>query len=311
MFPTRFDSGPTVSAAIVNYNARDALVACVASLRAAGVGEIVVADNASTDGSEVALAAADPAVRFLAMGANLGYGAAANRAVAATGGDLVLVGNPDLVVEPDSVAVLAEVLAADEGLALVGPRLTGADGVVYPSPRRFPGLVDAVGHAFIGLVAPRNRYTRRYRMLDDDRNRAGDAEWVSGSCFLVRRTAWEALGGFDEAYFMYAEDVDLCWRARRAGWRVGFEPAARVVHLQGVSTDLAPYRMIIRHHRSLLRFFRRSARPVELALLPLVAAGLALRAGLACGQRRFGSALGPALGPAVGPAGPGPAGRDR
>ncbi|MGH9156887.1 MAG: glycosyltransferase family 2 protein [Acidimicrobiales bacterium] len=285
LFPTQF--GTRTSAVVVNYNAREALVACVASLRAAGVVEVVVADNASADGSDRALAVADPAARFLPTGANLGYGAAANRGVAATTGDLVLICNPDVVVEPGSVAALVAALEADPALALVGPRLADGDGHLYPSPRRFPGIGEAVGHAFLGLVAPGNRYTRRYRMLDDDRAQAGDAEWVSGACFLARRRAWDALGGFDEAYFMYAEDVDLCWRARRAGWRVGFEPAARVVHLQGVSTDLVPYRMILRHHRSLLRFFRRSASPAGRLMMPVVAAGLAVRAGLACGHHRL------------------------
>jgi N-acetylglucosaminyl-diphospho-decaprenol L-rhamnosyltransferase len=276
-----------VSAVVVNYNAGPALLACVASLRAAGVREVVVADNASTDGSCPALAGADPATRLLATGANLGYGGGANRGVAATTGDLVLVCNPDVVVEHGAVAALTAALRADAGLALVGPRLSDPAGKVYPSHRRFPGMVDSVGHAFVGMVWPGNPFTRRYRMLDDDRARAAAVDWVSGACFLARRSAWEELGGFDEAYFMYAEDVDLCWRAHRAGWRVGFEPAARVAHRQGVSTDQVPYRMIVRHHRSLLRFFRRSAPPGRRWLLPAVAAGLALRTVLACAHRRL------------------------
>lgn len=281
-----------VHAVVVNYNAREPLLACVRSLRAAGVGRVVVVDNGSGDGSQAALAADDPRADFVPLGANLGYGRAANRGVAAVAGGPVLICNPDLVVAPDAVAVLAAALDADPGLALVGPLLTDRHGAVYPSPRRFPGLGVALGHAFVGLVAPGNRFTRRYRMLDHDRARAGDAEWISGSCFLARREAWDALGGFDEGYFMYAEDVDLCWRARRAGWRVGFEPGARVTHLQGVSTDLAPYRMIVWHHRSLLRFYARTSRGLGRVLLPLVAAGLAVRAALACAQRRLAQGRG-------------------
>lgn len=168
---------------------------------------------------------------------------------------------------------------------MVGPRIEAPDGSLYSSPRAFPGIGDALGHAFVGLVAPGNRFTRRYRMLDRDHTRAGEADWVSGACFLARREAWEALGGFDEAYFMYVEDVDLCWRAWRSGWRVGFEPAARVAHVQGVSTDQAAYRMIAAHHRSLLRFSQRSTTGWRRGLLPLVAVGLAVRAVLACAQR--------------------------
>ena len=104
---------------------------------------------------------------------------------------------------------------------------------------------------------------------------------MSGACFLVRRSAFEEVGGFDEAYFMYAEDVDLCWRLGRAGWRAAYVPAAEVTHLQGVSTDPHPYRMILEHHRSLLRFAVRSSSGWRRALLPLVTVGLAVRAGLA------------------------------
>jgi N-acetylglucosaminyl-diphospho-decaprenol L-rhamnosyltransferase len=193
--------------------------------------------------------------------------------------------NPDVTFGAGAVDALVAALDADPGLALVGPRIEEPDGSLYPSARTFPGVVDALGHAFLGLVAPGNRFTRRYRMLDWDHSRAGDVDWVSGSCFLVRRSAWEALGGFEEAYFMFAEDVDLCWRAGRAGLRVGYEPAGRVVHVKGVSTDQAPYRMIAAHHRSLLRFYHRSTTGWRRGLLPLVAAGLAVRTALVAAQR--------------------------
>ncbi|MGH9166097.1 MAG: glycosyltransferase family 2 protein [Acidimicrobiales bacterium] len=274
-----------MSAVVVNYKACGPLLACVDSLRDEGVGQVVVVDNASGDGAEAALAAADPAAVFVATGSNLGYGGAANRGAAVATGSMLLVCNPDLVVGRGCVAALVAALDADQRLALVGPRIDDPDGGLYPSPRRFPGVGVALGHAFLGLVAPRNRFTRAYRMLDWDHDRAGPADWVSGSCFLARRTAWDALGGFDESYFMYAEDVDLCWRAWKSGWSVGFEPAGRVVHTKGASTDLAPYRMIVQHHRSLLRFFARTSRPAERPLLPLVTAGLVVRAALACAQR--------------------------
>lgn len=278
-----------VSAVVVNYNACEHLLECVRSLRAEGVADIVVADNGSTDGSAQALRQADPDVVWLATGANVGYGAGANRGAARATGDLLLICNADVVVEPGSVKALAHALEGDDGLALVGPRIEDRSGKTYPSPRTFPALGDALGHAFLGLVAPTNRFTRRYRMLDWDHGSSASVDWVSGSCFLVRRTAWEALGGFDEAYFMYVEDVDLCWRASRAGWRVGFEPAARVLHVQGVSTDLAPYRMIMEHHRSLLRFSWRSTHGRRRALLPVVWTGVAARAALACAQRALQS----------------------
>ncbi|MBW3615884.1 MAG: glycosyltransferase family 2 protein [Actinobacteria bacterium] len=274
---------PEVSAVVVNYNARDHLLECVAALRAEGVVDVVVADNASVDGSEEALLAADPDVGYHQTGANLGYGAAANRAAARTEPttNYLLCMNPDAVLEPGSLKALVETLESRREVGLVGPRIERPDGTLYPSARTFPALGDAVGHAFLGLVWPDNPFTRRYRMLDWDHGVAADVDWISGACFLIRRTTWEALGGFDEAYFMYAEDVDLCWRAGRAGWKVTYEPAARVVHVQGVSTDRHPYRMIAEHHRALFRFASRTTHGRERLLLPLMAVGLVVRTPLA------------------------------
>jgi N-acetylglucosaminyl-diphospho-decaprenol L-rhamnosyltransferase len=276
-----------LSAVVVNYNAGALLAGCVASLREEGIEEVVVADNASTDRSGALLAAADPSARWLPTGANLGYGAAANLGVAATGGRYVLVCNPDVVVEAGAPARLAAALDEEPGLGVVGPRITEPDGTLYPSARVFPKLVDAVGHGLLGLVAPNNRFSRRYKLLDWDHSDRQPVDWVSGACFLARRSAWDALGGFDPSYFMYLEDVDLCWRAWRAGWEVGYEPAAHVTHVQGVSTDRHPYRMIAAHHRSLWLFAWRTTGGWRRLLLPLVGVGLVFRAGVACAHRRL------------------------
>jgi N-acetylglucosaminyl-diphospho-decaprenol L-rhamnosyltransferase len=266
-----------VAAVVVNYNAGAVLLDCVRSLRAEGVDEVVVVDNASTDGSLAALRASDPAAVVVETGANLGYGAAANRGVAASSADLVLVMNPDTTVEPGTIKALVAALEADPRLAIVGPRIENSDGSVYPSVRTFPALGDALGHAFLHPFAPRNRFSRRYRMLDWDHGAPAEVDWVAGTCLLVRRSVFDQLGGFDERYFMYVEDVDLCWRAGQAGWRVGYEPAGRVGHLIGVSSDQAPYRMILEHHRSLYRFAAVSLRGRRRLLLPLVAIGLGVR----------------------------------
>lgn len=277
----------TVSAVVVNFNARDYLLECVRSLRAEGIDDIVVVDNDSTDGSRWALEAADPDVRLVDTGENLGYGRAANRGAALATGRHLLVCNSDVVVEPGAVKALAAVLDGDPRVGIAGPRIENPDGSLYPSPRTFPDLGVAAGHAFLGLVAPGNRFTRRYRMLDWDHSRPGSVDWVSGACFLATRRLWDSVGGFDESYFMYVEDVDLCWRAGRDGWQVAFEPAAGVVHAQGVSSDLAPYRMIVEHHRSLLRFHRATSTGAAAALTPLIAAALAARTALTCAQRSF------------------------
>src|SRR5882672_7085955 len=211
-----------VSAVVVNYNAGGHLLDCVRSLKADGVDEIVVVDNASTDGSTEAVARAEPAVIVHTTGGNLGFGAGANRGAAVATGDVLLVMNPDTVAEPGMVKVLVEALERDPGIGIVGPRVENPDGTTYPSSRTFPVLGDALGHAFLGFVAPSNRFSRRYKLLDWDHSAARDVDWVSGTAMIVRREVWDALDGFDEGYFMYVEDVDLCWRSWRAGWRVTY-----------------------------------------------------------------------------------------
>jgi N-acetylglucosaminyl-diphospho-decaprenol L-rhamnosyltransferase len=267
-----------VSAVVVSFNSAADLPDCLRSLRSEGVADVVVVDNASADSSVEVVRRADPEARVVQTGANLGFGSAANRGVAVTTGDHILILNPDTVVEPGTVKALSEALDRDSGLAAVGPRLENVDGSLYPSVRRFPDLTVAFGHAFLGLIWPRNPATRRYRMLDWDHDQAAaEVDWVSGACFLVRRTAFDMVGGFDEAYFMYVEDVDLCWRLGQAGWRIGYEPGGRVVHALGGSSRLVPYRMIAEHHRSLLRFVSKSSAGARRAIVPVVAAGLAVR----------------------------------
>lgn len=269
-----------VDAVVVNYLAGAHLPACVRSLRAEGVAQVVVVDNGSEDGSLDLLREQDPDARVVASATNLGYGAGVNRGLRHCSSELVLVTNPDVVARPGSVAALVSAITDDDRVAIAGPRVEDPHGRLYPSARSFPSILEAFGHGFLGLVAPKNSFSRRYQLLDWDHQARRAVDWVSGSCFLARRSALLALSGFDERYFMYSEDVDLCWRARQAGLGVVYEPTAVVTHIQGVSTRHQPYRMIVAHHRSLLRFAARSTTGSRRALLPAVAAGLGLRAGV-------------------------------
>lgn len=285
--------GDRVAAVVVNHDAGSALLDCVASLRAACVREVVVVDNASCDGSLARLAAADRAAVVVPAGRNLGYGRAVNLGARRVGEELLLVCNPDLVVAPGAVATLVQALDGAPEVALAGPLLRNPDGTRYPSARAFPSLAVGAGHALLGRVAPANRWSRAYRLAERFEEAKQGApkdaivpvDWVSGACFLVRRVAFDSIGGFDERYFMYAEDVDLCWRLRRAGWGVGHVPGAEVVHLQGLSTAARPVRMAIAHHVSAWRFARVSARGPERAALPLTAAALSLRLAASLGAQ--------------------------
>ena len=274
-----------VAAVIVSYNVRDLLLRCIASVKADGVTDIVVVDNASHDGSADAVEQHEPDVKVIRLDKNLGFGQGVNRGIPHTSTPYVIVPNPDVVVEPGSTKALVDALDRDPGLGLVGPLVETPDGEVYPSARAFPNLIDATGHAFLHFLWPGNRFSRRYRMLDWDRASARDVDWVAGTHFIVRRTAWDAVGGFDDAYFMYMEDVDLCWRLRRAGWRTGWDPASRCMHEIGRSTDQTPYRMILAHHRAMLKFAWRSGSLPQRALTPLMAVALTVRTVLAWIQR--------------------------
>jgi N-acetylglucosaminyl-diphospho-decaprenol L-rhamnosyltransferase len=266
-----------VSALVINHDAGDALLTCVASLRAAGVRDVVVVDNASSDGSLARLAASDLDAVLVPTGRNLGYGRGVNAGVRRASGDILLICNADLTVDVDAVSRLAGCLRAEPDVAIVGPTIRDPDGTRYPSVRSFPDLSDAIGHAVMSLVWPDNPFTRRYRRSEETFETASDADWVSGACMAIRRIAFESVSGFDPAYFMYVEDLDLCWRVHRAGWRVLHLPEAEVTHIGGVSAARHPYRMLAAHHRSTLRFFVQSTTGRRRVLIPVVAGALGLR----------------------------------
>ena len=286
-------TSPT-AAVVVDHNTGALLESCVRSLLDDGIGGVVVVENGRPDSATDALAPLlaerpDAPVTVIFPGRNLGFGAGVNRGLAALAApgtpagppEWVLVSNSDLVVHPGALDGLRTALESRPAWALVGPRIFNDDGTVYPSVRRFPSFLDAAGHALLALFQPENRFTKRYNPGPPVGDEVVEAGWISGSCFLARRSALEELGGFDEAYFMYAEDMDLCWRAHQAGWGVGFAGRAAVTHIQGVSTARHPYRMMVAHHRSALRFTVRTTRGWRRLALPMAVAVLGLRMAMA------------------------------
>ena len=256
-----------------------------------GIDRVIVVENGAEGSAGVALAGlvarrTGSVVTIVRPGRNVGFGAGVNRGLAALAGrdappEWVLISNPDLVLHPGAVAGLAGALATHRSWAVVGPRIFTDGGTVYPSVRHFPSFTDAAGHALLAQFKPDNPFTRRYNPGTPQGDVVIEAGWVSGSCFLARRSALEELGGFDEAYFMYNEDMDLCWRAHQAGWGVGFTGAAEATHVQGVSTARHPYRMMVAHHRSALRFTVRTTKGWRRLALPAAVLVLGVRMALA------------------------------
>jgi N-acetylglucosaminyl-diphospho-decaprenol L-rhamnosyltransferase len=268
-----------VSVVLVTYESAEDLAACLATLPAAAGPhelEVVVVDNASRDGS--AEIARGLGVKVLENPTNLGLSRAIDIGAAATGAPWLLVVNPDTRLAPGALARMLATAAADPAVGCVGPHLRNSDGSEYPTGRRFPSILVGAVHAALGTVWPGNPATRHYHLADLDRSRPVRVDWVSGACMLLRREAYEAAGRFDAGYFMYFEEMDLCLRLARKGWRVVYDPGAEVTHILGGSTRSAPYRKVWNHHRSALRFYRRRyAGDPRLLLTPLVALFLVLR----------------------------------
>lgn len=250
-------AAPRLGIVTVSYGSDDVLPGFLATIPDA-VGEpvaVVVADNLPGEGDAARIAAAHGA-DYLAIPENPGYGGAMNagaRTLPASA-TWVLVVNPDVELEPGSVATLLALGESDDTIGAVGPLVRNPDGSVYPSARAVPSLRTGVGHAMLGPVWPGNPWTRAYRKDTGEEPVRRDAGWLSGACVLVRRSVFDAIGGFDEGYFMYFEDVDLGVRIGRAGFRNVYEPAAAIVHAGAHAAGRASERMIRAHHDSARRF---------------------------------------------------------
>lgn len=266
------DPSRDVACVVVDYHAGDALAACIDSLHANGVRDIVVVENGEVDSSAPALDGRD--VVLVEPRRNLGYGRGVNRGAAATGpARYLLVSNPDVVLHEGAVAAMLSYLDAHDDVAVVGPQILRPDGTVYPSQRVFPNIWLAGAHALLAPLWPDNPVTRIYRSPRSD----GTVDWVSGACFLVRRDVFEEIGGFDERYFMFAEDMALCWQMRAHGHDVAATPDALVTHIEGVSRARASRAMLIAHHRSAMRFEWQTASGWRRVLAPIATLVLGLR----------------------------------
>jgi N-acetylglucosaminyl-diphospho-decaprenol L-rhamnosyltransferase len=216
---------------------------------------VIVADNDAGSESGVKRIVESAGAEYLPLAANRGYGGAINETVASLPPEIdwVLVSNPDVTIEASIIPALVATGETDTGIGSVGPVVLTAEGEVYPSAREVPSIRIGIGHALFSNLWPDNPWTRSYKRSDDVVMRR-DAGWLSGSCVLVRRTAFDQLGGFDTGFFMYFEDVDLGYRLTKDGYRNVFEPAVSVVHTGAHSTSSNQAAMVAAHHDSARRF---------------------------------------------------------
>jgi GT2 family glycosyltransferase len=233
---------PPVAVAVVSWNTRDLLGACLDSLEPealAGRAEVWVVDNASSDGSADLVRDRYAWASLIEAGDNLGFGAAVNLVAARTGTEWIAPSNADVALTPGALETLLEAGRRDPAAGAVAPRLVLDDGSAQQSVHAFPtvaftALVAAGAHRLSRSLADRMCIEGRW---DPDRPRIVD--WAVGAFILIRRAAWDEVGGFDPRQWLYAEDLDLGWRLARAGWRTRFEPAAIMRHHSEAATQQA------------------------------------------------------------------------
>lgn len=228
---------PDISIIIVNWNSAVPLRRCLTSILPE-VGnlqiQVIVIDNASYDGAETVVATEFSGISYIQAELNTGFGAASNQAAATATGRYLLFLNPDTALLDDALTELLQVLETRADVGIVGPRTVNEEGRLQQSARRFPTLVSE--------VLPIHRWFKSRRMTRSDARGASqerydiEVDWVSGACLMISRELFQQVGAFTREYFMYSEDVDLCWKVRQAGRRVSYVGNAVVMHSGGLST---------------------------------------------------------------------------
>ena len=247
-----------LSAVIVNYLAYEPLADCLASLAPfVSSSEIVVVDHHSQADSLARLRERFANVKFIPLPDNPGFAAGVNRGVRETTGELVLLLNPDCIVDRDP-RPLASWVAANRKAGVCGAIVRERNGSIQASARRFPGLTTGLAGrtSWLTRVWPSNPWTRRNLVLGLP-SAPVEVDWVSGACMMVRRDAFAAVGGMDEQFFLYWEDADFCMRLRQAGWLTYYSPAMSVTHLTGRSSQHAREASLVAFHESAYRYYRK------------------------------------------------------
>ena len=254
-----------IDAVVVSYRSRETLRQCVEPLAAIPGVAVTVVDNDSPDDSLAAVA--DLPVQLIQSGRNGGFGFGCNLGMAAGSSPLVLFLNPDARIEADELQKMVDVLRAEPDVALVGPRLLDDSGDLIPTVRRYqrPSSVWAEALYLHRFLPGSVQWAHEIDTRASTHEAVAYPEWLSGACMLARRDALEAVGGFDEGFFLYCEDMDLCARLRAAGGRVRYEPEAVVRHRGGHSAPYNSLRAVL--IRSRVRYARRHGGRLSAALV--------------------------------------------
>ncbi|MFN8140613.1 MAG: glycosyltransferase family 2 protein [Fimbriimonadales bacterium] len=250
-----------LSITICSWNTSDELAACLRSIeavRSEANFEVIVVDNASEDGSPDMVEKEFPWVCLHRMVENLGFGKGHNFAFTKASGKLLMPLNSDTVVKPGAIKQLIEFMNQNVNVGIVGPKLLNPDGSLQYSCRKFPTPAAALfRNTPLGKFFPNTRFVKEYLMTEWKHDEPMDVDWVSGAAFVMRRELYDKIGGFDERFFMYMEDVDLCMRTHSASYRVVYFPVPTITHAIGRSTDRMPQKMIRQFHSSMFLFYKK------------------------------------------------------
>jgi GT2 family glycosyltransferase len=282
---------PLVSILIVNYRAYAELTRCLRSLHQFVESdiEVLVVDHASEFEEISQLKREFSWIRLMEIIDNPGFAAGVNRAARSATGKYLLLMNPDCLVGADVAHTLAAWLDENPQVGACGALVRDEDGGIQASARRFPDLTTAFAgrSAWLTKLWPTNQWTER-NLLARNATAPTEVDWVSGACTMIRRNAFESVGGMDEGFFLYWEDADLCFRMRQKDWSIVYHPGVGVTHLTGRSSAHARQESLVAFHRSAFRYFRKHASRKGLTFAPIVYMALQARLFLKLTQLRFG-----------------------
>lgn len=255
-------SNPSVSIVIVNWKTPRLLASCLDSIQRdleSKDFEIWVVDNASADESVAMLQERYPYVQLVVNSENVGFSRGCNQVLPKTNGKYVLLLNPDAVVMGNAISCLAKFMDEHDECGAVGPKVLNPDGSLQLACRRaFPSPAASFFRlTYLSRLFPRNPYFARYNLTYENPDQLLEVDALSGSCMMVRRKAMELVGGLDEDIFMFGEDIDWCWRIKRAGWKVFYLPSAEVYHYHGAASRLRPIGATINLHKGMEVFYRK------------------------------------------------------
>lgn len=252
------------SVIIVNFNTRQLLLDCLHSVEENHIAmpiEIWVVDNASTDGSVAAVQASYPQVHLIANDTNLGFARANNQALTKAAGDILLLLNPDTRVQPGAFTALDQAFESDAAIGVVGPQLINPDRSIQPSCGRFASAwTEFQFQSFLFKLIPSSFPLGAviHPLQQGQYKSQHEVDWVSGACLAIRKEVVERIGLLDETFFMYAEDMEWCWRVRQAGYKVCYQPAAQVIHHSRQASQRDYRAWIMQYTSGQLRFISKT-----------------------------------------------------